>query len=75
MDAYTKAVLTVIAAALCAIALQNAGIGSAVAQNRVPAPVTICNESVLSAGLEVRKPTVSIYMAMFTDKSITHYLG
>ena len=51
MDAYTKAVLTVIAAALCAIVLQNAGVGSAVAQNRVPAPVTICNESGSHCGL------------------------
>jgi hypothetical protein len=42
-DLYTKAVLTVIAVALSAIALQHAGVVSASAQGEnAPTPVSLC---------------------------------
>jgi len=43
MDRYTRAVLTVIAGALCVLAAQNAGVGRAQAQSSDVQKVAICD--------------------------------
>lgn len=50
MDIYTKAILTVIAAALSLIAFQNLGATSTAAQNIAPAHITICDASGAKCG-------------------------
>ena len=51
MDVYTKAVLTVIAAALLVIALKDMGIlGTAVAQTNSPTRVTLCTDDGSACG-------------------------
>jgi hypothetical protein len=45
MDTYTKAVLTVIAIALCAIALQNSGVLPAHAARVPPQGMAICSQT------------------------------
>lgn len=59
MDAYTKAVLTVIAAALCALVAQNAlGPSQAAQVASPPQRVVVCNEAgTQCAGIHPPAPT------------------